>query len=165
MKASEWRDWLKEWRKQHSLKSLASYTVDKMVYDLESLEAENAKLKEELDMQRNLASDTLTLLADKSEESYNLTASLAQANARLISLQAAATMLLEKCDEADANGDLPEIIDGFVLDLVRSSISAQPKGDISKRIAQEVLGECPLNDEEAMRLALRILSAIAGVEK
>jgi len=157
MKASEWRVLMDDEDSQVDMR--------KMLSDLESLEAENAKLKEELDMQRNLASDTLTLLADKSEESYNLTASLAQANARLISLQAAATMLLEKCDEADANGDLPEIIDGFVLDLVRSSISAQPKGDISKRIAQEVLGECPLNDEEAMRLALRILSAIAGVEK
>jgi len=157
MKASEWRVLMDDEDSQVDMR--------KMLSDLESLEAENAKLKEELDMQRNLASDTLTLLADKSEESNNLTASLAQANARLISLQAAATVLLEKCDEADANGDLPEIIDGFVLDLVRSSISAQPKGDISKRIAQEVLGECPLNDEEAMRLALRILSAIAGVEK
>ena len=104
-------------------------------------------------------------LKAKDEENVKLTASLARANARLISLQVAATVLLEKCDEADLNSDLPENIDGSVLDLVRSSLSAQPKGDAIGRIAQEVLGECPLNDEEARRLASRILSAIAGVEK
>jgi hypothetical protein len=40
-------------------------------------------------------------------------------------LREAASVLLGKCDEADATGDLPECIDGSVLDLVRASLNNQ----------------------------------------
>lgn len=45
------------------------------------------------------------------------------AELRLAQLQAAASVLLEKCDEADEDGELPECIDGSVLDLVRGALA------------------------------------------
>jgi hypothetical protein len=64
-----------------------------------------------------LASEAETALKAKDEEIERL-------RVQLTTLQAATSVLLEKCDEADADGDMPENIDGAVLDLVRSTLSA-----------------------------------------
>jgi hypothetical protein len=49
---------------------------------------------------------------------------------RLEALRSVTTILLEKCDEADSAGDLPENIDGAVLDLLRQTLYpvAEKKG-------------------------------------
>ena len=112
-----------DWRTQLNMSAKGAYTgqfdekdCQSIVDDLESLETENANLRIE-------KHETEIVVEGIVGERDRAIASLAQANARIISLQAAATVLLEKCDEADANGDLPENIDGSVLDLVRSTLS------------------------------------------
>jgi hypothetical protein len=112
-----------------------------MIADLAAAEDRCKALGEEVaSLNRVIARDTNII--DKSEvdgmewkdRAGRAEAECKRLELRIASVQAAASVLLEKCDEADLDSDLPDNIDGSVLDLVRGALAPS---------AAPAPGKCP----------------------
>jgi hypothetical protein len=120
MKASDWRlDY------EARPKGLGQQYIEPLIVDLESLEAENA---------RQVESHAKIIASWKREElgwdkeRADLTASLAQANARLEVMRDALKKLI------DSNIDEHGYCEWVHCDELRKILSAQPKGDVRERV-------------------------------
>ena len=146
MKASEWR-----FSYEAHPKGLDWQLIELLIADFESLEVENAKWKES-------SGNYQSAMHDLMKDVTQLTASLAQANAQIAEMQSAIIEYLEWGPMSGSDRDYHQ--QNFRRLLPDHAILTHDA--LVGKVSQEVLGECPLNDEEARRLASRILEAIVG---